>query len=837
MGENGGGSSNHSPLVGPELVMIGVASTRGPFAGRGEQLLAPATQIALSNVSANAIEVARLSVDPLRQSDTGARAESHLSAEPTPMAVASGESASVTISGYVPAKPGIYLTTLRAAPKDNLSLAIRVEYRIAARWIWGFACMLFGLLIVALINLLSGESGVKGALRRALLERQHVHEFLEQIHPPQSRAAQIDAINHELDVAIARLQRPRELSFVDRRGADADEHLKVAADLTLDLRKTLSSHPPGSEDLSEVTEEWKNLKNSFSSLSTAYSAPASKGPSLEQRLSAFDAWASERLLRPKIAYYTRELDDQIQDLRLLYASGRQEDAATKADAVRGGLQLAADSVKTSVRSVKAFVQLHANDIVSVQRMRQWLDGSAIAMDRRAALLVSLDNLASSLPDPLDWQARHVVSLHIQQARADLLRAADEALQIAMLDARSQEEKEDSIESVQAVINEGATLKRNPDGKIDPSEKTLWMRRVAAAWRTRLTTLPGTNPSVMLAQVDSIEAAIKSNRLDAVSEYTNHLFRQWTAFSTERALSAIRKTAAPICLRMRDDILVDMEATQQTMRTLDGNPSTQKWQSELAALSKSIHATPDHAERMPGDCLQIMSTLSTTGQGLSNEISSALWNTWILPEPTRRELASDLAASLTPEALATMINFMRPLRIDVTTPVDERTAERKIEFKILNLGPDWGEGDKVTISFGDGPPMLMSGEDLRKKNLITHEYRSSRTYEVTVIVADEFQRDIAHLAGKIFGRGEVQQLRIAPSPISLARQLEDTFFNARFALSLLIAGLLYFWRYYSSKAVFGANGLDYAQAFALGFAVSLAINELPQRLAEFVSMKG
>jgi hypothetical protein len=92
-------------------------------------------------------------------------------------------------------------------------------------------------------------------------------------------------------------------------------------------------------------------------------------------------------------------------------------------------------------------------------------------------------------------------------------------------------------------------------------------------------------------------------------------------------------------------------------------------------------------------------------------------------------------------------------------------------------------------------------------------------------------------GKIFGRGDLRQLRISPSPISLARQLEDTFFNARFALSLLIAGLLYFWRYHSSKAVFGANPFDYAQAFALGFAVSLALNELPQKLAEFVSMKG
>jgi hypothetical protein len=88
-----------------------------------------------------------------------------------------------------------------------------------------------------------------------------------------------------------------------------------------------------------------------------------------------------------------------------------------------------------------------------------------------------------------------------------------------------------------------------------------------------------------------------------------------------------------------------------------------------------------------------------------------------------------------------------------------------------------------------------------------------------------------------GEANAQQVSVSPSPISKARQLADTFFNARFGLALLIAGLLYFWRYYATKSVFGANALDYAQAFALGFAVSLAVNDLPQKIAEFISTKG
>ena len=837
MGDNGERLSNRALLVGPEIVTIHVASARGPLAGRNAKLATPATQVSLVNAGATTLEVARLAIDPLRRSDTGARAESDLSAEPAPAALAAGESVAVTISGSVPAKPGIYLTTLRAEHKDDPSLAVRVEYRVAARWTWGFACMLVGLFIVALINLLDGESGVKGALRRALLDRQRAHEFFQQVQPAQSRAAQIDEIDREFDAAIAHLRRRRELSFVDRRGADADEHLRMATDLTLDLRKSLSSHAPRSEELSELTEQWKNLKSSFTYLSSAYFSPVPRGVSLNQRLSAFDTWAAERLLRPPIAYYTGEIDDQINNLQLLYASGREQDAATKAVAVRGWLQLAAESVKTAARSVKGFVQLHANDIVSVQRMHQWLDSAEIAVERRTTILKSLDDLAASLSEPLHWESRRAVSLHIQETRTALLRAASEAVKAATEVSRAREEREDSIESVQAVIDEGATLRRGPDGKIDPVEKTLWMRRVAAAWRARLATLPDANPPAMLSQIDSIEAAIQSNRLDAVSEHTHQLFALWAAYSSDRARSAILKQVAPFCLKMRDDILVDMEAAQQTMRALDGDPNLQRWQGELSALNKSTHATPDVVDKMPQDCLDIMNKLSSTAYGVSNEIASALWNTWVLPDATKQELAADLASSLTPEALATMTHFVRPVRIEVATPVDERNAERKIEFKFLNLGPDWGEGDKVTVHFGDGTLVRMSGEDLRKRRSVTHVYSNSKTYAVTIIVADSFQQDVAQPVGKIFGRGDLRQLRISPSPISLARQLEDTFFNARFALSLLIAGLLYFWRYHSSKAVFGANPFDYAQAFALGFAVSLALNELPQKLAEFVSMKG
>ena len=61
------------------------------------------------------------------------------------------------------------------------------------------------------------------------------------------------------------------------------------------------------------------------------------------------------------------------------------------------------------------------------------------------------------------------------------------------------------------------------------------------------------------------------------------------------------------------------------------------------------------------------------------------------------------------------------------------------------------------------------------------------------------------------------------------------FYARFGLARLVAGLLCFWRLHAKKVVFGANAFDYAEAFALGFAVSLAINSVPEKVAKLVEL--
>jgi len=400
-------------------------------------------------------------------------------------------------------------------------------------------------------------------------------------------------------------------------------------------------------------------------------------------------------------------------------------------------------------------------------------------------------------------------------------------------AEAQEEKEDSIAGIQKIIDEGAKLPRGADGKIDAKAKIAWLRRGVAAWRERLATLPDPNPPALLTELDALEQAIDAGNLDAVSTHTRGLFEQWASYGSARATSMILKASAPFCLRLRDDTLVSLEATQQTMRRLEGNSSFKKWEGELDRLRMKTQSAPDTVAKMPINCLDVMGELFESAYKVSNEVTSAMWSTATLPETTKHELAVDLGSTLTPEVLQSLISDTRPLHIEVTTPTEERYVGRQIEFRIGNIEPVWGLGVSVRIDFGDGHYKTQTAEDLRKNNSVTHAYAEPRSYTLAVVAAEALEADTMRPSRKALGEGELKRLAVEPSPVSVASQLADIFFNLRFALALLVAGLFHFWRYRSTKDVFGARSFDYAQAFALGFAVSLAVNDLPQKLAEFI----
>lgn len=328
IGKNSEAPAQESALAGLPTVTVHSTSARGPLAGPAATIPIPQTRINLINTSADPVSIADLRLDPLQAQTSGNAVPSSLTVHAPTRDLAAGEALLLTISGDLPATPGVYLTTLRVTPLAGPPLAIPVQLRVAARATWGIACTLLGLSLIGLLNTLDGESGVQGDLRRALLPRQHAHEFLEQTPPPQARAIQVTAIDQQWEAAIASLQKPRNLSFVDHRRIDAQEHLNSAMQMLADLRTALSGVPPGSIEVEHVAEEWKRLSNHFAILSKQYLvASPVRGESLEQRLTAFDTWAAQRLLGPPITFYTSEFTYQVNRVQLLASAGRVQEAA------------------------------------------------------------------------------------------------------------------------------------------------------------------------------------------------------------------------------------------------------------------------------------------------------------------------------------------------------------------------------------------------------------------------------------------------------------------------------------------------------------------------------
>ena len=415
-------SEKGSLLAGPALVTIHVASPRGPFALEGVRLPIVETRLSIVNTGKVPVDLTRLTLDLLQQSKTGTSVDSSLTVAAAPQNLAPGESAGVNISGFIPATPGVYTSTLRIAPAQGAPLAIRIEFPVAARAFWGVACMVLGLSLVALINLLDSASGIEGKLHDALLKREAVRDRLQQTPPPRSLAARADNIDREFDAAIASLQKPRAISFMDHRSKDAQGHLETAETLTVDLLKTLSTRPRGAMEVADLAQEWKALQDHFSTLSKPFVIPPMQGASLAQRLGAFDAWAAQRLLQPEIAFFADELTRDTAHVELLYASGRGQDAALAAATVRRRMQRAADAVDTQAQLRRRFVQQSANELGTDLRIRRRIATGSIDQGNSAALLKSLDDAAALLAAPFNWATRRDVARHIRQARSARLGA-------------------------------------------------------------------------------------------------------------------------------------------------------------------------------------------------------------------------------------------------------------------------------------------------------------------------------------------------------------------------------------------------------------------------------
>jgi hypothetical protein len=114
----------------------------------------------------------------------------------------------------------------------------------------------------------------------------------------------------------------------------------------------------------------------------------------------------------------------------------------------------------------------------------------------------------------------------------------------------------------------------------------------------------------------------------------------------------------------------------------------------------------------------------------------------------------------------------------------------------------------------------------------NRYAAVGTVHPTVIAANRFtpakEGAVAAADGPELGRSSTD-LFVQQSPATTAERLADIFLTSQFGLALVIASVVYFWRYHAGLRVYGKSSFHYVEAFALGFTAYAA--DLPKVLSD------
>lgn len=272
-----------------------------------------------------------------------------------------------------------------------------------------------------------------------------------------------------------------------------------------------------------------------------------------------------------------------------------------------------------------------------------------------------------------------------------------------------------------------------------------------------------------------------------------------------------------------------------MKLQSGRPEVPDWERRLDRARRGLSAVQPEAAKTPDECLGPMAENGREVIAVSREIFTEDLGDAPIPPKARLDAAENSGVAAAIALSQRLMTEPRDLKLAPQTPEEDRTAGRPIIFKLGGLDPDWGSGVAVVIDWGDGTiPRQTDAEEVRQGDLLEHSYKEVGTVHLIAVAADRFLTAppgaVPLAAGPDLGRS-VAEVFVRPSPATAAERLADVFLTAQFGLALLIASVVYFWRYHAGSRVFGTRGFDYVEAFALGFAAYAAVADLPKVLAE------
>jgi hypothetical protein len=819
-------------LAGPASLALRASSAWGPFAKQRSRLTLRPTRLSIANVGVTGLSLSPPQLDRLRRDADGADCEGGLRGTvvaPANGTLSPGDEALIEISGFVPARPGTYVSAIRLGADDARTLSIPLTVTVSASPIWGIACMLLGLGVVGATNALTGESAVATQLRDALAGRQLIHEWLERHPPPERLNRDVEDMDGDFDAAIAALSQPRALSIVDRRQEAANAHLQPALAVAAMLRASVKDASPAATEVAELSRDWQALQANMRV--AANEARPDAAPGIGGRLDAFLYDWKRQFVGVPMQWVTLELTPQLDRAQLLLAAGQEDAAREQAIAVRRWMRRAAAMLDARLHTWIAYVGAAGAIAAADLSIRQRLSAADLPEGERAAILAQLDGAVAKLGEQATPASFAAALMAIDSAATALIHARTEQLKARVQAAVDKATAETSSDRVEAVTDEVLAAK-----PASAQDKVAGLTRILTVWRELIAGVADVPTRDALAtRAEAVGQALSAGDLKGSLALYKALQDAWSGWQSRRVSEATAPLLHAECTEERDALLRNLVATEEDVRLQPAGPTQIDWEADLDRIRLETLQASTEGEAAK-TCLAMLGELETRWLGVSNKVFVAMLADAAIPESARvaaAELSGVAGAITLARQLAT---GPRPLTLLIRTPAEERSVGRRIVFSVDGLDPLWGPGVQIGVDFQDGSSkLIVSAEAIRQGTPIEHQYDVPRTLHPRLVAAEQLDATLTP-QGRLLGEG-AGTLLLRPSPVTRAQALADAFLNARFALALLVASVVYYWRFHSTKKALGENSFDYVEAFAVGFAVSLAVSELPEKIAALAPTKG
>jgi hypothetical protein len=368
------------------------------------------------------------------------------------------------------------------------------------------------------------------------------------------------------------------------------------------------------------------------------------------------------------------------------------------------------------------------------------------------------------------------------------------------------------------------------------QKVVALTGMLEIWRGRLGAVRDTEARAhMITAIDAAEAAAKRVDVSGTMQAVHGLEQDWQAYLPRHVAAASAIAVAPVCRDWRDRQLQELIETENYVKLLSGRPEIADWERRLDRARRGLLAVLPEAATTPDECLGPVVENGREIIAVSQEVFTREIADVPIPPKARLDAAQGSGVATAIALSQRLMTEPRDLKLAPRTPEEDRIIGQPIVFGLDGLDPDWGSGVSVVVEWGDGTaPMQSDAEKLRQADYLAHSYNEVRTVRAVAVAADRFLSAPAGTVprpdGLELGRS-VTEVFVHPAPATTAERLADIFLTAQFGLALLIASVIYFWRYYAGPRVFGTRGFDYVEAFVLGFAAYAAVTDLPKVLSD------